>query len=98
MKKIILSIAVLAGCALAVDCEICEGYEKQIDKAIEGVNSVVDSAVALTGSADKTARDAYRKMANARYTEVIIEQLRSAESVCPKLKAKADSLASVYVK
>lgn len=97
MKKIILSVAVLAGFALA-DCEICDKYEKQIEKAIDGVNGVVDSVAVLAGSADKAAMDAYRKMANSRYTEVIIEQLRSAESVCPKLKAKADSLASVYVK
>ena len=71
---------------------------QQIDNAIAGVNSVVDSAVALTKDADRTARSAYRQSANARYTDVIISQLRSAESVCPSFKAKAYSLAAVYSK
>ena len=98
MKKIIFSLAIAASLALAEDCDVCKKFETQIDNAISGVNSVVDSAVAITKDADRTARSAYQKIANARYTDVIIDQLRSAEAVCPKLKAKADSLASAYAK
>ena len=98
MKKMFLTLIVAVGCSLADECEICNTYESQIEKAIAGVDSVVDSAVAITRDADRTARSAYRQIANARYTDVIIAQLRSAESVCPRFKAKADSLAAVYAK
>ena len=98
MKKLFYTILVFTGCAFADECGICAKYEQQIDNAISGVNSVVDSAVALTKAADRTARSAYRQIANARYTDVIISQLRNAEGVCPRFKAKADSLAAVYSK